>query len=341
MEDLNQFVPNVHFEKIPIKNLVSNQKYQRNLSQSHIARAAANFDLYQINPVKVSRRDGVNYVFNGQHTIEIVALVSGSRDTPVWCMIYEELVYEHEADIFANQQKFVKPLSPYEVFLANLEAGNDDQLIIRDLVESCADRNGKIETILRCVTLLCNERCDQVSKRFAGADFRFADGDLFSGEPKVHVLAEFDLILTNGESILGKDRAEDGFNRFQRIVDDYIQIPFVACVFDGVKHHRRHAVITAGIEEIVFSSAGNLGAVSRHAVQGDIPCGVFDKEMIDDKPSFKGEVVNGSVVGFIRVYEVLQRIAVVICDFKHVEDPPSLGVFGSRMVCRSVTAPAQ
>ena len=120
MEDLNQFVPNVHFEKIPIKNLVSNQKYQRNLSQSHIARAAANFDLYQINPVKVSRRDGVNYVFNGQHTIEIVALVSGSRDTPVWCMIYEELVYEHEADIFANQQKFVKPLSPYEVFLANL-----------------------------------------------------------------------------------------------------------------------------------------------------------------------------------------------------------------------------
>ena len=70
---------------------------------------------------KVSRRDGVNYVFNGQHTIEIVALVSGSRDTPVWCMIYDELVYEHEADIFANQQKFVKRLSPYEVFTANLE----------------------------------------------------------------------------------------------------------------------------------------------------------------------------------------------------------------------------
>lgn len=86
--------------------------------------------------MKVSRRDGINYVFNGQHTIEIVALVSGSRDTPVWCMIYDELVYEHEADIFANQQKFVKRLSPYEVFTANLEAGNDDQLIIRDLLES-------------------------------------------------------------------------------------------------------------------------------------------------------------------------------------------------------------
>lgn len=136
MEAFNRFVPDVRFEQIPIKNLVSNQDYQRNLSQKHIESAAAHFDLYQINPVKVSRRDGINYVFNGQHTIEIVALVSGSRETPVWCMIYEDLDYKCEADIFANQMKFVKPLIPYEVFVANLEAGNDEQLIIRDLVES-------------------------------------------------------------------------------------------------------------------------------------------------------------------------------------------------------------
>ncbi len=137
MEDnYSPYVPDVHFEKIPIKNLVSNQDYQRSLSTGHILRAAEHFDPYQINPVKVSRRDGVNYVFNGQHTIEIVALVSGSRDTPVWCMIYDDLNYEHEADIFANQQKYVKALSPLEVFRANLEAENNDQMIIRDLVNS-------------------------------------------------------------------------------------------------------------------------------------------------------------------------------------------------------------
>lgn len=131
-----QFVPNVHYELIPIKNLVSNQEYQRNLSARHVQRTAENFDLYQINPVKVSRRDGINYVFNGQHTIEIVALVSGSRETPVWCMIYDDLIYAHEADIFANQQKYVKPLLPYEIFMANVEAGNDKQLIIKELVET-------------------------------------------------------------------------------------------------------------------------------------------------------------------------------------------------------------
>ena len=32
--------------------------------------------------------------------------------------------------------KYVKALNPYEVFMANIEAGNDVQLIIRDLVES-------------------------------------------------------------------------------------------------------------------------------------------------------------------------------------------------------------
>lgn len=136
MDELLQYVPNVHFEQIPIKNLVSNQEYQRNISLAHVEKAAAHFDMYQINPVKVSRRDGINYVFNGQHTIEIVALVSGSRETPVWCMIYDDLEYSHEADIFANQMKYVKPLLPYEIFMANIEAGNDKQLIIRDLVES-------------------------------------------------------------------------------------------------------------------------------------------------------------------------------------------------------------
>ena len=135
-EDLSRFVPKVHFELLPIKNLVSSQTYQRNLSLSHIQRTVENFDLHQINPVKVSRRDGINYVFNGQHTIEVIAAVSGSRDTPVWCMIYDDMDYTVEADTFANQQKYIKPLIPYEIFMANIEAGNDTQLMIKSLVES-------------------------------------------------------------------------------------------------------------------------------------------------------------------------------------------------------------
>lgn len=133
---MNQFVPDVQFELIAIKNLVSNQNYQRNLSMQHIQRMATNFDVYQINPVKVSRRDGQNLVMNGQHTIETVTLVSGTRDTPVWCMIYNGLQYQTEADIFASQQKYVKGLSPYEIFMAYIEADSDEHIIIRSIVES-------------------------------------------------------------------------------------------------------------------------------------------------------------------------------------------------------------
>ena len=135
-EKLMAFVPKVTFELIPIKNLVANQEYQRNLSESHIMRAAKDFDLYQINPVKVSRRDNINYVFNGQHTIEIVALVSKSRETPVWCMVYDDMTYKSEAHVFADQQKYVKSLVPYEIFAAHIEAQDEKYLTIRDLVES-------------------------------------------------------------------------------------------------------------------------------------------------------------------------------------------------------------
>jgi len=104
MPDYSMFVSNVRFELIPIKDLVSSQIRQRNLSQNHVNHAVVNFDPLLVNPIKVSRRNGVNFVFVGQFTIEIIALVTGSRDTLVWCMIYDGLNYEVEADIFANHE---------------------------------------------------------------------------------------------------------------------------------------------------------------------------------------------------------------------------------------------
>ena len=90
-ENQRKCIPDVSFELIPIKDLVSNQDYQRELSEVHIRKALEEFDVYQLNPVKVSRRNGVNYVFDGQHTAEIVAAASCSRETPVWCMVYNDL----------------------------------------------------------------------------------------------------------------------------------------------------------------------------------------------------------------------------------------------------------
>ena len=127
-------IPDVRFELIPIKNLVSSQDYQRDLKEGHIADTLRDFDLHQIKPVKVSRRGGINYVFDGQHTIEVVAAKSDSRDTPVWCMIYDDLEYQEEAHVFAEQQKHIKALVPFEVFKAHVEAGDNKQVMINHLI---------------------------------------------------------------------------------------------------------------------------------------------------------------------------------------------------------------
>lgn len=127
-------IPDVRFELIPIRNLVSSQDYQRDLKESHITDTLRDFDLHQIKPVKVSRRSGINYVFDGQHTIEVVAAKSDSRDTPVWCMIYDDLEYQEEAHVFAEQQKHIKALAPFEVFKAHVEAGDSKQVMINHLI---------------------------------------------------------------------------------------------------------------------------------------------------------------------------------------------------------------
>lgn len=135
-EEWRKYVPDVTFELIAIKDLVSNQDYQRSISSRQIQLMVDNFDLHQINLVKVSRRNGANLVMNGQHTIETIAAKSGSRDTPVWCMVYNDLDYEHEDDIFANQTRYTRALSSYDIFIAKIEAGYDEQLMIKSLVES-------------------------------------------------------------------------------------------------------------------------------------------------------------------------------------------------------------
>ena len=112
-----QFVPKVHFEQIPNQESHFNQEYQRNLSQHHVQWCRRIFDLYQINPVKVS--GGADYLCSqmGNHTIEIVALVSGSRETPgVGALVYAWHFHMNIQRIsLGTIYKYVKPLLPYDI----------------------------------------------------------------------------------------------------------------------------------------------------------------------------------------------------------------------------------
>ena len=51
-------------------------------------------------------------------------------------MVYDELQYQEEAHIFAEQQRHVKALMPYETFKAHIEANDEKYMMINDLVRS-------------------------------------------------------------------------------------------------------------------------------------------------------------------------------------------------------------
>ena len=83
--------------------------------------------------------------------------------TPVWCMVYDDLEYEEEADIFANQMKYVRPLKPLEIFNANIEACNPDQIIIKKLVESVGL---EIDTVKRPGTILAVGTLEKIYSKY-------------------------------------------------------------------------------------------------------------------------------------------------------------------------------
>lgn len=55
------------------------------------------------NEPRVSCRNGVYYVFDGQHTIAARKVLNGNVDIPILCKVYNGLTEQDEAFLFATQ----------------------------------------------------------------------------------------------------------------------------------------------------------------------------------------------------------------------------------------------
>lgn len=89
-------------ERIPIRELVYSSNIPDKLLSLPAKSPFIDDDKIHIPPVVVYRRDGINYIVNGQHTIDIVLCITKSRDTSIWCRVFEKLTYEHEEELFPN-----------------------------------------------------------------------------------------------------------------------------------------------------------------------------------------------------------------------------------------------
>lgn len=89
--------------KLNTSVLNSTQPYQRDLDQKKIAVIVSNFNIHKFGIIKVSYRDGVYYVYDGQHRLAAIKTKNGGRDCLVECEVHYGLTYEDEARLFAEQ----------------------------------------------------------------------------------------------------------------------------------------------------------------------------------------------------------------------------------------------
>jgi len=91
---MNKNTQGFKFELIQIKDLVADHMCQKkSASASQNRRFLRNFDSCFAAPIKVVRRNGVNFIINGQATVAAIAYIIGSLKIPVWCEIYDDIEF--------------------------------------------------------------------------------------------------------------------------------------------------------------------------------------------------------------------------------------------------------
>ena len=111
--------------------------YQREVSQSVIARILREWNYDLINEPKVSKRaDGTYWVFNGQHTIAAWIKHEGAN-APILCKVFRGLTWEEEKDLFVAQNGISTDPTTAEKLRAEYNDPNS-KADVRGMVECCA-----------------------------------------------------------------------------------------------------------------------------------------------------------------------------------------------------------
>ena len=146
-------VGNKVFVMVPVEDLHIDESYQRPV-QSHVNTIAREWDNMKCDPLKINyRQDGRLYVWDGQH--RLIALRMMGVDY-VLCVITVGLTQEQEAALFGCQGNGIKKPNPYDIFKANVCAGEKIDTAIKAMCSKyglAVNRNSKRAGTLSCLTL--------------------------------------------------------------------------------------------------------------------------------------------------------------------------------------------
>ncbi len=141
------------FATVALDELHIDESYQRSL-QNHVKIIARDWNPTKCDPLKINfREDGNWYVWDGQHRLE-AAKIRGIKY--LLCDIVVGLTQEQEAALFGCQGVGIKKPDPYDIFKANVCAGEEIDTAIKDMCDKydlLVNRNNKRAGNLSCLTL--------------------------------------------------------------------------------------------------------------------------------------------------------------------------------------------
>ena len=141
------------FAVVALDELHIDESYQRPL-QNHVKIIARDWNPTKCDPLKINfREDGNLYVWDGQHRLE-AARLRGIKY--LLCDITVGLTQEQEAELFGCQGMGIKKPDPYDIFKANVCAGEEIDTAIKNMCDNynlLVSRNNKKAGNLSCLTL--------------------------------------------------------------------------------------------------------------------------------------------------------------------------------------------
>jgi len=118
------------------RNLIIPAEYQRKLNPKRVERIVDTFDPNIVNEPKVSQRNGLYYVFDGQHTIAALKVLHNGSDFPILCKVYRGLTPEKEAALFSQQTGASAPLTANARHRAKVFSGDAEAIAFQQATEA-------------------------------------------------------------------------------------------------------------------------------------------------------------------------------------------------------------
>lgn len=128
------------YKDINTKLLFVDQLYQREVDKARVAQMNKQYRAELVNAIKVSYRDGKFWIFDGQHTAELLKLRNRGRDLPVECKVFYGLTWLDECELFLLQNGVSRSVSMSDRFKARFNRGDKDVVAMVNIAEKLGIR---------------------------------------------------------------------------------------------------------------------------------------------------------------------------------------------------------